>query len=170
MAFVGALFGALAVQAVDAQTLELMVPAVILLIVVYFVLAPKQKVDGGNAKCSAKVYRTSAVPAIGFYDGMFGPATGSFFVLAGVSLQGQGIVHASMVAKTLNFATNIASLLVFFYFGQVAILLGLLMMLGQFVGASLGARALIHIDPNRLRGLVVTMSLVILVVWALQRA
>ena len=128
-------------------------------------MAPKQNVIGGNAKVSKQIYQLTAVPSIGFYDGMFGPATGSFFVLAGVSLRGQNIVNASIVAKSLNFATNVASLLVFFWFGQVAIALGIVMMFGQFVGASFGARALIKINPDRLRYLVVAMCLIILFMW-----
>ncbi len=168
-AFIGALLGAGLVQYVDAATLELLIPAVILLIVMYFLFSPKQNLDGGPAKVSATTHRCTVVPAVGFYDGMFGPATGSFFALAGVGLRGQGIVRASMVAKTLNFATNLASLLVFIWFGQVAVLIGFCMMIGQFVGASLGARALMRIDPTKLRSLVVIICLVMLVVWFVKR-
>ena len=165
MAFFGAILGAVAVQYVDAEVLRFVIPGVILLISLYFLMAPKQNVIGGNAKVSKQIYQLTAVPSIGFYDGMFGPATGSFFVLAGVSLRGQNIVNASIVAKSLNFATNVASLLVFFWFGQVAIALGIVMMFGQFVGASFGARALIKINPDRLRYLVVAMCLIILFMW-----
>jgi len=165
MAFLGAMLGAATVQRVDAEVLRFVIPAVILLISLYFLLSPKQNVLGGEAKVSNRVYRLTAVPSIGFYDGMFGPATGSFFVLAGVSLRGQSIVNASIVAKSLNFATNAASLLVFFWFGQIAIALGIVMMLGQFIGASFGARALIKVNPDRLRYLVVAMCLIMLFMW-----
>lgn len=164
-AFLGALVGAIAVQQVDAKLLEFLIPVVISLIVIYFVISPKPKADQAEPKISDKTYRATAVPAVGFYDGMFGPATGSFFVLAGVSLRGQGVVSASMVAKTLNFATNLASLIVFIWYGQVIFLIGLTMMVGQFVGASLGARALMKIDPSALRWLVVLVCLVMLVLW-----
>jgi len=97
---------------------------------------------------------------------MFGPGTGSFFVWVGVSLRGQTIVQSTMAAKAMNFATNIGSLLVFVSFGKVLWLVGLLMMLGQIAGASLGARSLMTLDPKLLRYLVIAMCLIILVAWA----
>jgi len=169
MAFIGALIGAVLVQNVNAQILEFLIPVVIVLIVVYFIVAPKPKADEASARISPQLYRSTAVPAIGCYDGMFGPATGSFFVLAGVSLRGQGIIQATVTAKTLNFATNVASLLVFIYFAQVLFTIGLIMMLGQFVGASLGARTLMSINPNALRSIVVVMCLIMLLAWFAQK-
>ena len=97
------------------------------------------------------------VPAIGWYDGMFGPGTGSFFALAGVALRGQGMVDSTATAKTLNFATNISSLIVFLLAGKVAWLIGLLMMLGQVMGAWAGSHILLKIHPRYLRILVVLM-------------
>lgn len=164
-AFIGALIGATVVQRFDAELLALLIPAVISLIVLYFIFSSKFNSETSEPTISASTYRATAVPAIGFYDGMFGPATGSFFVLAGVSLRGQGVVKASMIAKTLNFATNVASLMIFIWYGQVAFFIGFIMMVGQFIGASLGARALMKIDPSALRGLVVVVCVVMLGVW-----
>ena len=164
-AFVGSLIGAVAVQFFDAATLEFLIPLVMVLILIYFVASPKPSAEDSQAKISQSTYRATAVPVVGFYDGMFGPATGSFFVLAGVTLRGQSIINATVVAKTLNFATNVASLLVFFWFGEVAIAIGLLMMIGQFVGARIGANTLMSINPNALRGLVVLMCVVMLAFW-----
>lgn len=168
-AFIGALLGAVVVQYINAEVLAFVVPAVIVLIALYFLLAKKQEVGGGEPKVSAMTHRLTAVPTVGFYDGMFGPATGSFFVLAGVSLRGQGIVESSMIAKALNFATNVASLIVFVWYGQVVFILGALMMFGQFVGASFGARSLMTINPEKLRFLVVGMCVAILLVWFVNR-
>ncbi len=164
-AFVGALVGATAVQSFDVVVLNFLIPAVISLIIVYFIFFAKPTPDRNKPKVTHLLYRTTAVPAIGFYDGMFGPATGSFFVLAGVSLRGQAVIKASMVAKALNFATNCASLMIFIAYGQVVFYIGLIMMVGQFIGASLGARALMKIDPDALRSLVVVVSVVMLIVW-----
>ncbi len=164
-AFVGALLGAVVVQYVDTKALEYLIPVVIGVILIYFVVAPKPVDKQSEPKLSQRHYGASAVSGIGFYDGMFGPATGSFFVLSAISLRGQTIIEATMNAKALNFATNVASLLVFLWFGNVAIVLGAVMMLGQFIGASLGARALTKIDPSLLRSLVVAMCIVMLLVW-----
>ena len=62
---------------------------------------------------------------------MFGPGTGSFFALAGVSLRGLELIKATAMAKPLNFSTNLASLLVFLLAGQVLWVAGLVMMVGQ---------------------------------------
>jgi uncharacterized membrane protein YfcA len=63
-------------------------PIVIVLIALYFILSPQQSLQARDAKITENTYAKTAIPAIGFYDGMFGTATGSFFVLSGVSLRG----------------------------------------------------------------------------------
>ncbi len=167
-AFAGALLGAVIVQYFDPRLLTIAIPVIIVLIAVYFLMAPNASLVERDPKLSNTQYGLTAVPGIGFYDGMFGPGTGSFFVWAGVSLRGQPIVLSTMIAKSLNFATNLASLLVFICFGKVAWLVGASMMLGQFVGASLGARSLMTINPALLRYLVIAICLVILVWWVLK--
>lgn len=168
IAFIGSIVGAVLVQLIDAKVLEFVVPLVIVLIALYFILAPKASLDSSQAKVSNRVYASTAVPAIGFYDGMFGPGTGSFFVWAGVSMRGQGIVNSTMIAKTLNFATNIAALLVFIYYAKIVWKLGLIMMIGQSVGARIGTRSLMTIDPNVLRILVIAVCFLVLIIWGIK--
>jgi hypothetical protein len=114
-------------------------------------------------------YQNIIVPSIGWYDGMFGPGTGSFFALAGVSLRGHGLIDATAVAKTLNFSTNIASLMVFLLAGKVVWLLGILMMIGQFAGAWGGSHCLFRIQPKYLRLIVVAMCLGMLTKYVFSR-
>jgi uncharacterized membrane protein YfcA len=99
---------------------------------------------------------------------MFGPGTGSFFVWAGVALRGQPIVLSTMLAKTLNFATNVAALIVFILFGKIAWMVGLFMMLGQALGARVGAHSLMTVNPNALRYFVIVVCVVILAWWSLK--
>lgn len=157
-AFAGSVMGTVAVQLIKAEVLSFAIPLVLLGIAAYFLLAP-QPSSGHRPLVSAGRYRRLVVPAIGWYDGMFGPGTGSFFALAGVSLRGLGLIEATAVAKTLNFATNIASLLVFLTAGKILWSVGLVMMAGQMAGAWLGSHALFAINPRYLRLLVVTMCL-----------
>jgi len=103
------------------------------------------------------------VPLIGCYDGLFGPGTGSFFALAGRALRAQSFLEATATAKTLNFSTNFASLIVFIFAGQVIWLVGLTMMVGQFIGAWLGAHCLFKIPVSFLKYLVVVMCFAMLV-------
>jgi len=167
-AFLGSLLGSIVVQFFNAGLLNIVIPIVIVLIAVYFVMAPTQSLTEREPRISKTVYRATAVPGIGFYDGMFGPGTGSFLVLAGVSLRGHQIVDATAIAKTLNFATNLASLLVFISFAKVLWLIGVVMMFGQFFGASLGSRVLLTINPVFLRYLVIIVCFAILIAWGLK--
>lgn len=78
--------------------------------------------------------------AIGFYDGAIGPGTGSFFVFALVSILGYGFLEASAKAKMANFATNLASLVIFIPQGDVVWKIGILLGAANLVGGYLGAR------------------------------
>ena len=162
-AFAGAVLGTLAVQWIDTAALRWVIPLVLLFIAVYFLLAPQPVYDPlREPKLSARVYRSTVVPAIGAYDGMFGPGTGSFFALSGVACRGLDLISATAAAKALNFSTNIASLLVFALAGKVAWVIGGAMIAGQILGAVLGSRCLLSIDPRHLRLIVVAVSCIML--------
>ncbi len=165
-AFVGALAGTVAVQFVDAKVLSFVIPVVLVIIAAYFLLAPTPSEVNNQTRMSPQLYQRLLVPAIGWYDGMFGPGTGSFFALAGVSLRGHGMIDATIIAKTLNFATNIASLAVFLVVGKVVWIAGLTMMAGQLIGAAAGSYCLLRINPRYLRVLVVLMCLSMLARYA----
>lgn len=162
MAFIGSILGSVAVQFINPKMLSFVIPVVLVFIATYFILSPKPKAEA-SAKMSVKQYRNSLVPGVGFYDGMFGPGTGSFFALIGVSCRGQSLLESTATAKSLNFATNFASFLVFLLAGKIVWTIGLLMMVGQALGAWLGSHCLIKINPIYLRAIVVTMCLGMLV-------
>ena len=156
-AFIGSAVGTTIIQLIDAEALTIIIPVVITVIGVYFLFTPTVDAVNRKAKISARRYQKIVVPVIGCYDGLLGPGTGSFFVLAGRGLRAQPFLEATAVAKTLNFSTNIASLIIFLFAGQVIWLVGLTMMLGQFIGAWLGAHYLFIIPVKYLRYLIVFM-------------
>lgn len=166
-AFIGATLGAIAVQFVNTEALTLLIPFVLLGIAIYFIISPQPSQIEQTPQLALPLYQRLIIPSIGAYDGAFGPGTGSFFALAGVSCRGLGLIKATATAKPLNFATNLASLLVFIFAGQIAWLVGLIMMGGQFIGAWLGTHSLFHIPVSLLRALVVVMCLAMLIktVW-----
>ena len=104
------------------------------------------------------MFAFTAALSVGFYDGFFGPGTGSFFALAFVSLMGFGLAKATAHAKVLNFSTNIASLIFFVIGGQVVVVLGLIMLVGQAIGATLGSRLVMTKGVKIIKPLVVIMS------------
>ncbi len=165
-AFIGSLMGTVAVQFLDTEVLNFIIPAVLICIAVYFLISPQPLVNKGKPKMSANIYQKSIIPLIGWYDGMFGPGTGSFFALSGVSLRGHGLIDATAIAKTLNFSTNIASLFIFLVAGKILWAAGIVMMAGQFLGAWGGSICLFKINPKYLRLIVVGMCLSMLCKYA----
>ena len=83
----------------------------------------------------------------------------SFFVMTGVMLKKLEIIEATILAKPLNFASNIAGFIVFFVFGHIAFIIGLIMMLGQLIGSFAGTHYLLKANPKVIRALVVISSL-----------
>ncbi len=159
---IGAAVGACAVQYVRAQTLDIVIPVVVVGIALYFLLAPNAGTIDSRPRLSRAAYRGVVVPGIGFYDGMFGPGTGSFFSLAGVALRGQNLIAATAHAKVLNFASNIASLAVFIAGGKVLWTAGAAMVAGQVIGAWGGSHAMVRGGTRLIRPMIVTVCVVML--------
>jgi uncharacterized membrane protein YfcA len=162
MAFIGSMVGGILVQFINAAALGFIIPLVLVLIAIYFIAAPYLRFDSTTPKVGDKTYKNTVIPLIGVYDGMFGPGTGSFFAAAGVSLRAMELIKATATAKPLNFATNIASLLVFILAGQIVWTAGVVMMFGQVLGAWLGSHYLFKVNPKVLRILIVTLCLIML--------
>lgn len=161
-ALIGSVLGAIAIHYVDAKALDIIIPAVLIGIAVYFILAPKAGEVDGKPRMGRMAYRTTVVPAIGLYDGMFGPGTGSFFALAGVALRGQNLVRATAHAKAMNFASNIAAVAVFIASGKILWIVALSMVCGQVIGASLGSVAVVKGGSKYIRPLIVTMCMIMI--------
>lgn len=162
-AFIGAAVGAIIIQFVDTKALTFVIPLVLLFIAIYFLLSPMLAAQTHKSILPEKKYKTLVVPAIGCYDGMFGPGTGSFFALAGVSCRGHDLITSTAIAKALNFSTNVAALFVFLVAGKIAWIIGITMMLGQALGAWLGAHCLFKINPAYLRLVVILMCTCMLI-------
>ncbi len=90
------------------------------------------------------VVATAAGLAIGFYDGLIGPGTGSFLLIVLVAVLGYSFLNASSTAKVVNLGTNLAAIVVFGVTGSVLWLLGLLMGACNVIGAVIGARMAIQ--------------------------
>ena len=81
--------------------------------------------------------------AVGLYDGVLGPGTGTFFVILLVGVLGWGFLEASAQAKIANLVTNLSAIAVFAAHGAILWQLGLLMGAANLVGGFLGARTAI---------------------------
>src|SRR5690606_12646719 len=141
----------------------IVVPIVLAAIAVYFIAMPKRPDRDVEPRLGLAPYNGLVVPGIGFYDGAFGPGTGSFFTAAGVGLRGQRLVPASAQARMLNFDTNVASLVVFALGGKMVWLVGGVMAIGSVSGAYLGAFAVSKGGARLIRPIIVVMCLGMLV-------
>ncbi|NVK42464.1 MAG: TSUP family transporter [Oceanospirillaceae bacterium] len=156
---VGAAFGTLLVQFTDPGILEWLIPGALVLISGYFLFARSAGLEEKPARLSRRQYALRIVPLIGFYDGFLGPGTGSFFTFSKVFFRGRNLIAATGAAKVLNFASNIASLLVFVLGGKVVWSVGAVMILGQVLGALVGSHTVVRHGAVIIRPLVVGMCL-----------
>lgn len=163
MSLLGAALGTLLVQQLDVAVLDVVIPIVLVLIGLYFLLAKGAGAVERKPRLSEPVFNRTAIPAIGFYDGLFGPGTGSFFSLANVALRGEMIVQATAKAKAFNFASNIASALVFILSGKVVWLAALAMMIGQVIGATVGAKVMIRHGARLIRPIIVVVCFLMMI-------
>ena len=155
--FIGSVFGSWLVLQVDTKHLVVMLPILLICMGLYFLLSPNISDEDRKHKITLVSFAVLISPFLGFYDGFFGPGTGSFMALAFVMLLGYGLPKATAHAKVLNFVSNISSLGYFIFFGDVNWLAGFIMMAGQFVGAVLGARMILQKGSKVIKPVVVTV-------------
>ncbi|MDE2444910.1 MAG: TSUP family transporter [Alphaproteobacteria bacterium] len=138
--FAAACLGVLAVNYAPKNLLTAALPILLVMIALYFAFSPRLSPSATPARIPLTAFAFGIAPALGFYDGIFGPGTGSFYMMSLVTLMGLGVVQATAKTKLLNFTSNIASLLVFAFSGKIIWIVGLVMGIAQFAGAQLGSR------------------------------
>ncbi|QPT39743.1 Sulfite exporter TauE/SafE [Oligella ureolytica] len=163
MSLIGAALGTLLVQQLNVAVLDIVIPIVLVLIGLYFLLVKGAGAVERKPRMAEKPFNTTVVLVIGFYDGLFGPGTGSFFSLANVALRGEKIVQATAKAKAFNFASNIASAVVFMLGGKVVWSVGVAMMLGQVIGATIGSKVMVSHGARLIRPIIVAVCFLMVI-------
>jgi uncharacterized membrane protein YfcA len=110
--------------------------------------------------------------ALGFYDGFFGPGTGSILIVAFVLVFGDTLTRASGNAKVVNLASNLAAVLLFTMKGTVLWKVSFPMAAANALGAFVGARLAVRKGDTLVRKvvLVVVSALVVKIAWDLVRS
>lgn len=157
-AFAGSALGALALTRVDPGFLSALLPVLLIAMAIYFLVSPRMVDEDRHSRAGAPLLFAIAF-AIGAYDGFFGPGTGSFFTTALVALFGLGLIRAVAHTKLLNFASNLAALVVLIVAGKVLWAVGLAMALANIAGAQAGAHAAMRFGAGAARPLLIVMSL-----------
>lgn len=141
-ALVGSWYGAKAVAYLDPSILR---PLILILLVLVAGYTFMRKELGSVSREPEHGRRSAALAVgiggiIGFYDGFFGPGTGSFLIFLFIRLLGMDFLRASVSAKILNVATNLAAIA--FFVGNVALMwkLAAVMAACNLVGSIIGSR------------------------------
>ena len=157
--------GAWLVTMVPATGLRKVLPLVLLVVLLYTLWRKDLgRVHAPHLSPRREALRGSAIGAgIGFYDGFFGPGTGSFFVFLLVRGLGYDFLHASAGAKLLNTATNLAAIALFAAKGHVWWHVAAVMAVANVIGSLLGARLALRHGAGFVRGIfIAVVSLLIL--------
>jgi uncharacterized membrane protein YfcA len=159
LSLVGAALGALAVQRLDPLLLKRAIPLLLLAVAVYTLLKPDLGARDARPRMSRPRFDLLFGLGIGFYDGFFGPGTGTFWAMAFVLGLGFNLTRATAYTKVMNFASNLSSLAFFLVGRNVLFGAGLSMGLGQLLGARIGSRLVIAKGARFIRPIFIAMVL-----------
>jgi uncharacterized membrane protein YfcA len=161
MSFGAACLGAVIVRQLDPVFLRRAIPILLIAVAVNFLFKPDVGREDTRPRMTGVAFHMGFGALIGFYDGFFGPGTGTFWTMAYVMFLGFNLVKATGYTKVMNFASNIGSLLVFVLGGNVWYVAGLLMGVGQMLGARVGSRMVITRGAQFIRPIFITVVLAI---------
>jgi uncharacterized protein len=158
---IGAGAGTFLVQLVRPTLLKLVIPWLLIALATYLLVKPTLGSAQREARMASKPFHLTFGLLIGFYDGFFGPGTGTFWAMAYVMFLGHDLTQATAHTKIMNFTSNIISLIMFLLGGHVLLIPGIVMGIGQMLGARLGSRTVIKQGASFIRPIFLTVVLAI---------
>ena len=168
-ALLGAWFGAKSVALLDPTLVRPLVLSLLIAVALYTYLRPNFGTDAGTPlPLNTTRLRIIIIGiTIGFYDGFFGPGTGSFFIFLFIRALHMDFLHASASAKILNFSTNLAAISFFAGTGAILWKVGLLMAACNLAGAITGSTMALKHGSRFVRRffLVVVSALIAKMAW-----
>jgi uncharacterized membrane protein YfcA len=164
-AFVGSAGGAVLASKIPTSSMRPMVLVLLIIVAIYTWFKPDLgKFENLRHLPKRRVQIAAfAGVVIGFYDGIFGPGTGSFLMLILVASLGYAFITASAIAKVVNVATNVGAIMVFGINGAVIWQIGIILGVANITGAVIGARLAIKGGSTLVRKvfLIVTVALIV---------
>lgn len=163
LAFGGSVLGVYTVQLIPPHFLKPMVVVMLIFVTIYTFTKQDWGYESTYRGMSKRIAATTSLAAffLGFYDGFFGPGTGSFLIFAFL-VSGFDFVVAAGNAKALNFASNIAAVLCFAYFGSINYYYSIPMGLVMIGGAIMGSQVAIKKGADYVRPLFLGMSIMLI--------
>jgi uncharacterized membrane protein YfcA len=164
-AFAGSAGGAVLASKIPTSSMRPMVLVLLIIVAVYTWFKPDLGKFENLRHLPKRRVQIAAIAGvvIGFYDGIFGPGTGSFLMLILVASLGYAFITASAIAKVVNVATNVGAIMVFGINGAVLWQIGIILGIANISGAIIGARLAIKGGSTLVRKvfLLVTVALIV---------
>ena len=159
--FISAALGTVLVQQLPRDVLTHVIPVLLVLVAIYVLLKPDLGATDAPPRMSRRWFDVGFGLLLGFYDGFFGPGTGTFWAMAFVLGLGFNLTRATGSTKVMNFASNLGSLLFFLPGRNVLVLPGLTMGLGQLLGARIGSQLVVTKGAKFIRPIFIAVVLAI---------
>ncbi|HYE82724.1 MAG TPA: TSUP family transporter [Clostridia bacterium] len=159
----GSVIGVLAALRIDQGFLQLIILVLIFATAIYTIV----KKDFGSEDRFEGLTRKNKIQgcmfafALGFYDGFFGPGTGSFLIFLFIRIYGFDFTIAAGNSKVLNFVSNITSLVMFAINGKIYYMLGIPIGIAMIAGARVGSSIAIKNGAKVIKPIFVTIALVL---------
>ena len=147
----GALLGVLALRSFPLHALEKFIPWLLLGILIYYIFGMRSGLKADESSVPKRGVLPSLGAGIGFYNGFFGPGTGTLWSIALMKWMKLSIHQATMWTKPLNLAANCAALALFVMIGNINYQLAIVMGIGSFAGGKFGASLVLKVSAKRLR-------------------
>src|ERR1035441_874568 len=154
---IGTSLGALVVLQIDPAFLKQLIPILLVGIVIYLMVKPRVGFVEIQPLMNTGMFYLLFGLGLGFYDGFFGPGTGSFWAVAFMCFLGFNMTKATGYTKVMNFTSNLFSLVIFIAGRRVHYDYGVVMAAGQLIGARFGARAVIQRGARFIRPVFLTV-------------
>ncbi len=158
----GSAIGAIAIHYISANWLNKIIPLILIIIAIYIAIPKNLHHKGQTITYRPPPYKGSLLGIIlGFYDGFFGPGTGSFWTSALIFFFKLDLLQATAIAKLMNFISNAIATLIFICYSSINYGLAFALMLGYILGAYLGAHSAIRYGHRLIKPLFLTVVLAI---------
>jgi uncharacterized membrane protein YfcA len=160
---VGAVFGVNTVLKINQEYLYTMVLVMVLCVGVYSLFSKTIGAENNFKGVNKKNLTWGILLAfsIGFYDGFFGPGTGSFLIFGLISIFGFDFLNAGGNARVLNFVSNCTSLVLFAIHGQINYYYGIPVAVAMAIGARMGTKLALNKGTKIIKPIFITMSLAV---------
>ncbi len=142
--FLGSVLGSWSVQMLEPVFIQHIIPWLLIFVLIYTFCSPKLGYQDTKPKMSFNLFFLLFGLILGFYDGFFGPGTGSFWTAALCLVIGFNMTKAAGYTRIMNFTSNIVALCLFITGNKVLYGVGMIMALGQVIGARFGSTLAIN--------------------------